>query len=113
MTHSTIIKIENHSGIWYVNHKRLGHEKLSAAEASALNWFIKEYKENQANKLLEARELYSKGEISFNKLNDTFFETASEDEKKLFWKVPVFDRPAIIEGKSKLQRDKEFNDLIQ
>lgn len=46
MTHSAVIKIENHSGIWYVNHKRLGHDKLSDMEISALNEFIKEYKEN-------------------------------------------------------------------
>ena len=48
MTHSAIIKIENHSGIWHVNHKRLGHDKLSDLEISALNEFIKEFKQSNS-----------------------------------------------------------------
>lgn len=114
MTHSTIIKIENHSGIWYVNHKRLGHDKLSEMETTALNEFIKEYKvvENE-RELKQAREKYMKNEISFNELDRIFNRCASEIEISAFWKAPVFDRPAVIEGKSQKQRDKEFNDLIQ
>ena len=40
--------IENIGGVFYVNHKRLGHDKLSDMEKVALNEFIKEYK--QSNK---------------------------------------------------------------
>lgn len=40
--------IENVGGVFYVNHKRLGHDKLSEMETTALNEFIKEFK--QSNK---------------------------------------------------------------
>ncbi|WP_288435290.1 hypothetical protein [uncultured Chryseobacterium sp.] len=46
MTHSVTIRIENHNGIWYINYKRLGHDKLSEMEQSALNEFIKEFKQS-------------------------------------------------------------------
>lgn len=36
--------IENVGGVWYINHKRLGHDRLSEMEITALNEFIKEYK---------------------------------------------------------------------
>jgi hypothetical protein len=41
------IRIENISGIWYVNAKRLGYDHLTHAEISAINEFMKEYKDNQ------------------------------------------------------------------
>lgn len=45
-----VIKIENISGIFYINGKRLGTDILSDMEKIALNEFIKEYKENYGNK---------------------------------------------------------------
>ncbi|WBV60280.1 hypothetical protein PFY12_14725 [Chryseobacterium camelliae] len=44
MTQSAVIRIENQGGVWYVNHKRLGHDPLTEFEISALNEFIKEFK---------------------------------------------------------------------
>lgn len=41
------IRIENVGGIWYVNAKRLGYDILSHAEITALNEFIKEFKDTQ------------------------------------------------------------------
>lgn len=106
--------IENVGGVFFVNHKRLGHDKLSDMEKVALNEFIKEYKTSENEReLKEAREKYFKNEISFNELDRIFNRCASEREMSAFWKAPVFDRPAVIEGKSQKQRDKEFNDLIQ
>lgn len=106
--------IENVGGVFFVNHKRLGHDKLSDMETTALNEFIKEYKivENE-RRLNEAREKYYKNELTFNQLNTVFEVCASENDLAMFWRSPVFDRPLIVEGKSKKVRDKEFNDLIQ
>jgi hypothetical protein len=47
MTVSVTIIVENQGGIWYVNHKRLGHDKLSEMETTALNEFIKEFKQSK------------------------------------------------------------------
>jgi hypothetical protein len=44
------IKIENVGGIFYVNGKRLGHDVLTETEVTVLNEFIKEYKQNEAEK---------------------------------------------------------------
>lgn len=38
------VVIENIGGIFYINHKRLGHDILSDAETVFLNEFIKEMK---------------------------------------------------------------------
>ncbi|MCC3214990.1 hypothetical protein LIV57_06870 [Chryseobacterium sp. X308] len=38
--------IENVGGVFYVNHKRLGHDPLSEMETTALNEFIKEFKQS-------------------------------------------------------------------
>lgn len=48
MTLSAVIRIENQGGVWYVNHKRLGHDKLSDLEITALNEFIKEFKNQES-----------------------------------------------------------------
>ncbi|GEJ46062.1 hypothetical protein [Chryseobacterium sp. ON_d1] len=42
--------IENVGGVFYVNHKRLGHEPLSEMETTALNEFIKEFKQSNSCK---------------------------------------------------------------
>jgi hypothetical protein len=42
------IEIVNDGGVYMINGKRLGHDILSEAEISAINEFIKEYK--QSNK---------------------------------------------------------------
>lgn len=41
------INIQNIGGIFYINGKRLGHDILSEAEKSAINEFIREYKQNK------------------------------------------------------------------
>lgn len=43
---TTIVKIKNVQGIFYINGKRLGHDILSDLEKQVLNEFIKEYKDN-------------------------------------------------------------------
>ncbi|WP_157844189.1 hypothetical protein [Chryseobacterium sp. Leaf180] len=46
------IRIENISGIWYFNAKRIGYDMITPAELSAVNEFIKEIKdlENQKSR---------------------------------------------------------------
>ncbi|MDF2931260.1 MAG: hypothetical protein K0R36_591 [Chryseobacterium sp.] len=41
------IRIENIGGIWYCNGKRLGYDILSHAEITAINEFMKEFKDTQ------------------------------------------------------------------
>lgn len=107
----TII-IENVGGIFYINHKRLGHDKLSDMEKTALNEFIKEYKEVRSKNIQYAREMYKRNEITFKELDKIFFENASDDDLERFYKAPVYDRPMVIEGLNQKQRDEEFNRMI-
>lgn len=107
------IVIENVGGIFYVNHKRLGHDKLSDMEITALNEFIKEFKENLKSNIKEARRKYFNKEIDFNELEKEFFKNADVDDLEIFYRSPVFDRPLVIEGKNKSQRDKEFLKAIE
>ncbi len=44
---STTIKIINDAGVYYINGKRLGHDKLSGKELRALNNFIKDKKSSK------------------------------------------------------------------
>ena len=56
--------------------------------------------------LEQARDLYRQDKITFLELDRVFQEKASKEEKQIFWKAPVYDRPNVIEGKS----DKHMND---
>lgn len=64
-------------------------------------------------KINQARVRYKKGEIQFMKLNDIFFQYATNSEKEEFWNSPTFDRPSVVEGKSKIQIDSEWNSLVK
>ena len=58
--------------------------------------------------LKTARQKHKEGEITFKELNLIFFEKATDADKEKFWKSPVFDRPWIIEGFNKSERNKMF-----
>lgn len=42
------VLIQNIGGIWYINQKRLGHDKLTDTEIAAIDNFIREFKNNQS-----------------------------------------------------------------
>lgn len=61
----------------------------------------------------KARALYKEGKIEFSQLDSVFWQYATKREIHFFWKSPVFDRPGIIIGKSKKQRDLYFESIIK
>lgn len=62
--------------------------------------------------LEKARKEYKKGNISFKELDKIFFQNSNDKQLDVFWSAPVFDRPGVIIGKNKAQRDLEFNKII-
>lgn len=64
-------------------------------------------------KIEQARSKYKKGKISFLRLDKIFWEYATDEEVNAFYNATVYDRPSIIEGKSKLQIDSEWTSLVE
>lgn len=63
--------------------------------------------------LAEARQLYYSSEITFLQLDAAFHRLATDDEKLEFWNAPVFDRAAVVEGKSKEERDAKWDVFVK
>lgn len=58
--------------------------------------------------LVSAREKYRAGEISYKELHDVFMKQATVEQKLELSNAPAFDKPWVIEGLTKEQRDKRF-----
>lgn len=57
----------------------------------------------------QARLKYKNKIISFEELDDIFWKYASDTEKELVFKAPVYDRPLVIEGINQEERNNMWN----
>lgn len=81
-------------------------------EESEEEWEEEDLDTYKSNFLEMSRQKFKKGEIDFKTLDFIFFQMATEEQKNEFYSAPIFDRSGIVEGLSKEERKKRFEENI-
>lgn len=85
---------------------------FNSDEESEEEWEEEDLDTYKSNFLEMSRQKFKNREINFKTLDYIFFLMATEEQKNEFYSAPVFDRAGIVEGLSKEERKKRFEENI-